>query len=276
MFDQANNTDRANFAQAAVAAFAAQTGLQSETAGESDAMTSMLCALMHHAQRSGLDFAKLLGGATAAFWTELEDEGGEIPTWSTGEADFQEEVERRAKNLMELNLASCDTKDREGTKFTVIGSDLHSREIKCYHVRAHDEFGAFASAAAAHCLLEMVVALPGWLMEDVLTFPGESIVDGETVLDQPEVFGEPFYDVAVSDVEAVLVADAELVTDWKGLDASALAGQLLPQMDRARVNFAAMAVDPLPIGPLDGSDEIRAILREMGVLKFADPVQLAG
>ena len=76
--------------------------------------------------------------------------------------------------------------------FTVIGFDPDSYQIVCVHVLAADGLQAFTAAAHQYedCGLEFVSAHPGHLHEDTdVFFPGEGLVDGETVLAQPEVFG---------------------------------------------------------------------------------------
>jgi hypothetical protein len=79
------------------------------------------------------------------------------------------------------------------TAFTVIGVHAGNGQIVCHHVMANDGLHAFAVAAPkVDSDLNMVVALDGHLTEGGhLTFPGEGMVDVQTVLDQPEVFGNP-------------------------------------------------------------------------------------
>lgn len=79
-------------------------------------------------------------------------------------------------------------------KFTVIGCIESTGQICCHHVIAKDATNAFASAAALDSDLSMIVAMPGWLKEgQALGFPGEGMVDGITVLEQKDVFGEPVF-----------------------------------------------------------------------------------
>ena len=76
--------------------------------------------------------------------------------------------------------------------FTVIGFYESSGSIACHHVEATSGLNAFAQAATTSDELEMVAALAGRFTEgDLLTFPGESVVCSDTVLGQPDVFGEP-------------------------------------------------------------------------------------
>ena len=81
--------------------------------------------------------------------------------------------------------------------FTVVGFYDETREIFYHHVMADTPLNAFA-VAAARCAdgAEMVVALPGHLSEgkELITFPGEELVDADTVLDHSEVFGSPTQD----------------------------------------------------------------------------------
>ena len=75
--------------------------------------------------------------------------------------------------------------------FTVISVHAGNGQIVCHHVMANDGLHAFAVAApSADSDLNMVVALDGHLSEGGhLTFPGEGLVDVQTILDQPEIFG---------------------------------------------------------------------------------------
>jgi hypothetical protein len=81
--------------------------------------------------------------------------------------------------------------------FTVVGFYEESREIFCHRVMADNPLNAFA-VAAAKCAdgAEMVAVLSGHLTEgkDLITFPGEELVDADTVLDHSEVFGSPSQD----------------------------------------------------------------------------------
>jgi len=75
--------------------------------------------------------------------------------------------------------------------FTVIGYYAESGQIFAEHVEAQNGTNAFAVAAA---MLgegaEFTGAVAGWLEEDeAIWFPGESVVDSDTVASQPEVFG---------------------------------------------------------------------------------------
>lgn len=74
-------------------------------------------------------------------------------------------------------------------EFTVIS--LEGGEIKIDYAYAKQGINAFAKVVAeAGVTREFVVAIQGHHDEDKgLTFPGESVVDGQTITDQPEVFG---------------------------------------------------------------------------------------
>lgn len=75
--------------------------------------------------------------------------------------------------------------------YTVLGFIEQSGQILALHVQASSSQAAFTAAARINTALQMVVALPDWQSEgDQLTFPGEGLVGGETVLSQPEVFGD--------------------------------------------------------------------------------------
>lgn len=102
--------------------------------------------------------------------------------------------------------------------FTVIGFYADNFQIFCHHVMADDNSNAFAVASADHSDVELqfVVALPGHQFEgdDTLGFPGECLVNSDTVLEQPDVFGTsagrdtPEVAQLLQDFEAVLVERA--------------------------------------------------------------------
>lgn len=74
--------------------------------------------------------------------------------------------------------------------FTVLAIGPNGQIIPV-QVNAIDPLSAFAAAAAEHGDLEFVAALPSWAMATGLVeFPGSAVVDAETVLQQPEVFGK--------------------------------------------------------------------------------------
>lgn len=74
--------------------------------------------------------------------------------------------------------------------YTVIGVIEETGQIIAHHVAAKCSTSAFTAAAEKDPSLSMVVALPGHQREGKeLTFPGEGMVDAETVLEQTEVFG---------------------------------------------------------------------------------------
>ncbi|WP_415912236.1 hypothetical protein [Neptuniibacter sp. QD37_11] len=75
--------------------------------------------------------------------------------------------------------------------FTVISFYPESGQVVCDHVEASCSSAAFTVVAKQRESVEFVVGLPGHLSEEdgALHFPGESLVDAEIVLDQPEVFG---------------------------------------------------------------------------------------
>lgn len=76
--------------------------------------------------------------------------------------------------------------------FTVIGVRPDTGQIVSHHVLANDGLHAFAVLAAQDNRdLEMTVALEGHQNEgEILTFPGEGVVDSQTIREQPDVFGE--------------------------------------------------------------------------------------
>lgn len=74
--------------------------------------------------------------------------------------------------------------------FTVVGMTGDNDEIICVHTTAADSLHAFYRVAGDHEGITLVVAIPGhhYETDDDLGFPGSAVVDGDTVLSQPEVF----------------------------------------------------------------------------------------
>lgn len=73
--------------------------------------------------------------------------------------------------------------------FTVVAFGSDNAQIVCHHVDAIDSMHAFTEVAKIDGNLEMVIALEGHQKEGKeLTFPGNNLVDSNTVLSQPEVF----------------------------------------------------------------------------------------
>lgn len=158
-------------------------------------------------------------------------------------------------------------------KFTVIAINEASGQIVSYHVLADHAQNAFASAAAMHENLTLVVALPGWQEEDKgVHFPGESSVDSATVLGQPEVFGEPPCKVTAGVVSAVLEAYSERVCNTNGLSFDDLAKELVQDLEPGEIISATYTDVP------DGAsadicqqatfDGIRAALVANGTIEF--------
>lgn len=84
--------------------------------------------------------------------------------------------------------------------FTVVGYFEDSREIFSLKVTAEDEISAFAVVAKKHDDACFVAVLAGHLEEGKgIDFPGSGVVDADTVLSQPDVFGTgeltPFSDL---------------------------------------------------------------------------------
>jgi hypothetical protein len=79
--------------------------------------------------------------------------------------------------------------------FSVIGIYTDGGQIVCTHVLARDSLHAFAEATkqlSPDESFDFVSAHPGYLEEDRnVFFPGEYLVNSETVLAQPDVFGCP-------------------------------------------------------------------------------------
>lgn len=80
-------------------------------------------------------------------------------------------------------------------QFTVIGTYSDNGQIFAWHVEAENSMQAFAIAdfeiyEVSGQSAEFVVCLNGHQSEvKELTFPGSALVDGETIREQPEVFG---------------------------------------------------------------------------------------
>lgn len=75
--------------------------------------------------------------------------------------------------------------------FTVIGFYSDNAQIFAHQVLANDAMHAFAEVAGEHSSAEFICALPGAKNEDEHVFyPGDAVVCAETVLDQPDVFGQ--------------------------------------------------------------------------------------
>lgn len=76
--------------------------------------------------------------------------------------------------------------------YTVVGHEEDTNQLIVAHVSADDGLNAFAAAAAKHPDAVFSVAVAGhWTEGDVFALPGEALVSAETVLEQPDVFGEP-------------------------------------------------------------------------------------
>lgn len=97
-------------------------------------------------------------------------------------------------------------------KFTVIGYYEESGQIFAHHVEANNSQHAFYVVAQEFPDACFVVAIKGHQCEEQsLTFPGEGVVDAETVLEQEDVFNSD----DVEPVESVsnVIADFE-IRDW--------------------------------------------------------------
>lgn len=73
--------------------------------------------------------------------------------------------------------------------FTVIGFYEETSQIFCHHVSAPSAQKAFFQVATDFPDATLTAALDGHLTEgNGIEFPGESLVEAETIIDQPEVF----------------------------------------------------------------------------------------
>lgn len=121
-------------------------------------------------------------------------------------------------------------------KFSVIGYYGSTGQIFCHHVDAKDGSHAFAVVATEYDDAEFVVALPGHLVEgNQVIYPGESVVDATTVLDQPEVFG--------STTDAVPDYLVSLVKEFPGFltDEDVNGGDLVSWVDNHYLSFEPAA-----------------------------------
>lgn len=87
-----------------------------------------------------------------------------------------------------LNLVAARTENGPFIKpYTVVTFGSDNQQIVCHHVTARDSNHAFAEAAKIDGCLEMVVALEGHQSEgDGIAFPGQYLVDSDTILSRPE------------------------------------------------------------------------------------------
>lgn len=134
----------------------------------------------------------------------------------TYEADGQSEALRRAYKFYGhlgtswyCNGCECETlfiddqccvcgggapkEDDSAGKYTVLSYSEDSGRIYSDHVVAKDRLNAFAVAAKQREgeSVAFVACMDGHLEEDKqITFPGDSTVFSETVIEQPDVFGE--------------------------------------------------------------------------------------
>lgn len=73
--------------------------------------------------------------------------------------------------------------------YTVISTNERTGKIHSFFVTAKDKTHAFFVAAQNHPNMEFVVCIEGKRTEsDLLGFPGDSLVDSETILEQEDVF----------------------------------------------------------------------------------------
>lgn len=114
-------------------------------------------------------------------------------TWSCQAASEEEALDKFHDRVPLGNLEDYEVTAAASKKFTVISfSPNNCNQIVCDHVEAEYGMSAFAVAVGERGTeFEFVVAIEGHLSDDSeLTFPGEGVVDGQTITDQPEVFGE--------------------------------------------------------------------------------------
>ncbi|HCF4079413.1 hypothetical protein [Pseudomonas aeruginosa] len=158
-------------------------------------------------------------------------------------------------------------------KFTVIATNESTGQVVAHHVYGDSSLNAFAAAAAIDPDLTMVVALPGWQSEgEGMFFPGSAVVDAATVLDQPEVFGEPTADVTAELITEVLRAYSLRVSNTNGETFEAMGQELANELDRSEI--LGEAYDKVSV-PADAAalkqaafDQVHVALVAKGVIEF--------
>ena len=82
--------------------------------------------------------------------------------------------------------------DKSQSEFSVLGFYEESGQTFLHHVLAETPNAAFAVVANRHRDAVLIATLDGHIKEGAgVTFSGESLVDAEAVLEQPDVFGTP-------------------------------------------------------------------------------------
>lgn len=158
-------------------------------------------------------------------------------------------------------------------KFTIIATHESTGQIVAHHVYGDSALNAFAAAAAMDPDLTLVVALSGWQSEDEgMFFPGSGVVDGATVLAQPQVFGEPPAEVTPELITEVLRAYSLRVSNTNGETFEAMGKKLADELDTSAI--LGEAFDKLS-APADASafkqavfDQVHVALVAKGVIEF--------
>lgn len=127
-------------------------------------------------------------------------------------------------------------------KFNVVAIEETTGKIVVVNVAATSPENAFTSAAAINCNLNMVVvAREGLLDDDAISFPGESIVDAATVLEQPDVFGRPSLTVTAEAITEVLRGYSLRVANTNGQRFEDMAATLVEELDAGEILQSAHA-----------------------------------
>jgi len=158
-------------------------------------------------------------------------------------------------------------------KFTVISINESTGQIVSYHVYAENSLHAFSTAAAMSDYLTMVAALPGWQEEDKgVYFPGESPLDSEIALGQPEVFGAPVCQVTETEIAEVLRAYSLRVSNTHGDSFEEMAKKLIDDLDACDIISTAFEKVPADADAAACKkavfDEIHAALVKEGTIEF--------
>lgn len=138
------------------------------------------------AELSGFKWkSEYCGGSPGDYLLEAFEEQ-ELAEWATQLASEQLLLAARKEMGAGVVLKS----------FSVLFVAEETGKIGMRHAQASDGYAAIAAVAKVMPGVEFVAAVPGKLTEESgLVFPGESLVSSATVLEQPEVFGDPLQGV---------------------------------------------------------------------------------
>lgn len=155
------------------------------------------------------------------------------------------------------------------SKLTVIAINEENGQIISHHVKAATSYAAFATVAAMDERLTLVTVLPGWLHEGTdIDFPGSTVVEGTTILEQPEVFGPPTIEVTADTIENVLSEYSLRITDTQGKSFATMAAELVDEVNKRAAIAVALEKDSLADMQQALFDNLHAQLVTQGVIEF--------